>query len=361
MKSYRMYKVIGKVKESSLVVSLYLAPIDGIPLTSFLPGQHLLFKLHIPGHEVPVFRYYSFSDMFNHEYYRVSVKKELPPGKNFDLPEGVASSYLYDCVKEGDILEAKGPSGDFYLNPEDNKPVVLIAGGIGITPLLSIIKSIAKSNPDKMVYLFYGVNESSEHAFQTELRQISDAHNNSCITTFYNKENSGDVQGLHYDYGGFINVQTILQITKEIYLDYYICGPGAMMTYITGELEKLGIDKQNIHTESFNHKNEENLAGEMPVPLSGQESLKLNADFSVEFLQSGKKILWDNRYRSILEFAEGNDIEISSGCLFGDCGTCLTEIREGNVRYTHQTLVAVDKGNCLPCSCIPTSDVILNA
>src|SRR3954468_20133490 len=112
MTSYRKYKVIGKVKENSSVVSLYLAPIDDTPLTPFMPGQHLMFKLHIPGQEVPLFRYYSFSDTFNKEYYRISVKKEGPPVSNPALPMGLVSSYLYDCVKEGDILEAKGPSGD---------------------------------------------------------------------------------------------------------------------------------------------------------------------------------------------------------------------------------------------------------
>src|ERR1700751_2607394 len=144
MKSYRKYKVIRRVEESDLVVSLYLSPIDDTPLTPFMPGQHLMFKLDVPGSGVPVFRYYSFSDGFNQEYYRVSIKKELPPIDNSALPEGLASSYLYNCIKEGDILEAKGPSGDFYLNPKDSKPVVLIAGGIGITPLLSMVKSIAK-------------------------------------------------------------------------------------------------------------------------------------------------------------------------------------------------------------------------
>jgi len=360
MKSYSKYKVIRKVKENDLVVSLYLAPVDNIPLTQFMPGQHLMFKLHIPGQEVPVFRYYSFSDIYNTKYYRISVKKELPPLNNRMLPKGLASSYLYDCVKEGDVLEAKGPSGDFYLNPEDSNPVVLIAGGIGITPLLSMAKSIAKLNPRKMVYFYYGVNGSNEHSFRMEIQELRKGYDNLIITTFYNKISFGDEQGLHYDYEGYINIKTILQITKEIHLDYYICGPGVMMNYITSELQALGVDKDNIHIESFNNQSGQSLDEEMQESLPHDKNLKSDTEFSIEFLRSGKKIQWDNRYRSILEFAEGNDIEISSGCLFGDCGTCLTEIKEGNVRYMHQTLITADKGKCLPCSCIPTSDIILN-
>jgi len=360
MKPYRKYKVIRKVEENSVVVSLYLAPIDDRPLTLFMPGQHLMFKLHIPGQPVPVFRYYSFSDIYSPEYYRVSIKRESAPLNNPTLANGLASSYLYDCVKEGDILEAKGPSGDFYLNPGDNKPVVLIAGGIGITPLLSMVKSIAKINPDKMVYFFYGVNGSGEHSFQTEIQELRKGCDNLTITTFYNKISLGEVQGLHYDHEGYINIKTILQITQDIHLDYYICGPGVMMNYVTGELEALGVRKDNIHTESFNNRSCQNLQEETLESLTNEESLKNDTVFSIEFLRSGKKIQWDDRYRSILEFAEGNDIEISSGCLFGDCGTCLTEVREGNVHYLHKTLASIDKGKCLPCSCIPTSNVVLN-
>jgi len=360
MTSYRKYKVIRKIQESDLVVSLYLTPVDDIPLTQFMPGQHLMFKLHIPGQQVPVFRYYSFSDIYNTKYYRVSVKKELPPLNNLTLPNGLASSYLYDYVKEGDILEAKGPSGDFYLNPGDSKPVVLIAGGIGITPLLSMVKSIAKLNPRKMVYFFYGVNGSGEHSFRTEIQELGKSYDNLAVTTFYNKIGLGDIQGLHYDHEGYINIKTILQISKNIHLNYYICGPGPMMAFITNELQALGVEKDNIHIESFNNQSGQSLEEESKESLTNEGNLKSDTVFSVDFSRSGKKIQWDDRYRSILEFAEGNDIEISSGCLFGDCGTCLTEVKEGSVHYLHKTLAAIDKGKCLPCSCIPTSNIVLN-
>jgi ferredoxin-NADP reductase len=325
-----------------------------------MPGQHLMFKLHIPGLEIPVFRYYSFSDSFNPRYYRVSIKKALPPGKNLTLPEGLASAYINDHIKEGDILEAKGPSGEFYLNPEDCKPVVLIAGGIGITPLLSMIKSIALLNPAKMVYLFYGVSERGGHSFQAELQKIAEDYDNLRITTFYSNIKSGDIKGLHYDYEGYMDIETILKITNEVDLDYYICGPAVMMNYITEELKKIGVTNDNINIESFNSQSDQDLEEEVYEPLPGGEQLLIDTEFSIEFLQSGKKIQWDKRYRSILEFAEGNDIEINSGCLFGDCGTCLTEIKEGTVHYMHKTMISADKGKCLPCSCIPTSNLTLN-
>src|SRR5882757_8431127 len=157
MSSYKKYRVIKKVKESNWVVSLYLKPLDNTVLTPFKPGQHLLFKFHLPGQEIPLFRHYSFSDACNPEYYRLSVKKEMPPAGMPHLPAGMCSSWLFDTVKEGDVLEARGPLGDFTLETGEDTPAVLIAGGIGITPILSMLKSVARENPGRRVWFFYGV------------------------------------------------------------------------------------------------------------------------------------------------------------------------------------------------------------
>ena len=290
------------------MVSLYLAPADSGELAHFMPGQHLLFKLDIPGQQVPVFRYYSFSDVFNPEYYRVSVKKEPSPRDKPLAPPGLASNYLCDFAKVGDVLEAKGPSGAFCLNPMQDGTPVLIAGGIGITPLLCMAKSIAELNPARTVYFFYGVNERNDHAFEKELDKISKGYPNIRISTFYNKIVPGDIKGVNYDFEGYINIDTILGITGELHRDYYICGPAVMMNYLTGALEELGVDKQNINIESFNSANNEGTGDNFD-----NKSLGEPGELLVEFLKSGRKIKWDKRYRSILEFAEGNDVEINSG------------------------------------------------
>lgn len=360
MLTYRKYRVIKKVKESKLAVSLYLQPVENNPLSEFRPGQHLMFKLRIPGHEIPTFRNYSFSDAFHKEYYRISVKKELPPVNSPMLPEGLCSSYIFDQVNEGDILEAKGPSGEFCLDPNDNKPIVLIAGGIGITPLLCILKSISLVNPRREVYFFYGVNEKCEHSFKSELNELKKSNPCFRIVTFYTQVKEGDIEGQDYDYHGFINIETIVKQTRDINIDHFLCGPGSMMNYITEELISLGVDKSKIHTESFNiNSTGPSIDFEEHQLLQKKEVLIDTTEFSIEFRTSNKKFRWDNRYSSILEFAEANNIEISSGCLFGDCGTCLTKIQEGTIKYMHPTMVKPEEGKCLPCSCIPASNLVL--
>ena len=360
--SYRRFEVVKKVRENSSVVSLFLKPVDDAPLKEFKPGQHLMFRFQIPGREIPEFRYYSFSDKFQKHYYRVSIKKELPPQPLSGLPPGLCSSHICDEVCEGMVLEAKGPSGDFYIDPQENFPLVFIAGGIGITPILSMIKSISEVNPEREIYLFYGVNEKGDHSFRDELGHLGNNHPNFSITTFYKNVAKDDIKGLDYNYEGFIDVEKIFRIIPHSNLSYYICGPSAMMNYVCAYLRRSGVPDEKIRTESFNDPYKE--VSEDKVRLS-ETSEKTNSPthhaVRVDFIRSNKKLQWDNRYRSILEFAEAHNIEMSSGCLFGDCGSCLTKIREGNVKYIHDTTVIPGKGECLPCSSVPVGNLVLDA
>ena len=357
MPGYRKYRVVRKVKESKQVVSLYLQPLDQGALPLFKPGQHLMFKLYVPGRGVPAFRNYSFSDAFHPDYYRISVKRASAPAGISSLPDGLCSSYLYDQVEEGDILEAKGPSGDFYLDPEDSRPVVLVAGGIGVTPLLCMAKSIIRVNPGRPVRFFYGVNDTCEHAFKEELARLKSLHAGFSLTTFYREIGSDDVQGIDFDRRGLINMAAIAEQAGDGFA-YYVCGPEPMMDAVISGLSANGVIASDIHTESF-------LAHTDTVDaqdLSPQHEPDSPADgFMIEFIRSAKRLPWDNRYVSILEFAEANEVEISSGCLFGDCGTCLTRIRGGQIKYTHPTLVKPGEDHCLPCSCVPVSNLVLEA
>lgn len=354
MSSYKRYRVVKKVKESNWVVSLYLQPLDEKTLAVFMPGQHLMFKIQLPGQEIPAFRYYSFSDSYDHGYYRISVKKEQPAG--------LCSAYIFDTVKEGDVLYAKGPLGDFVLDTSDHSPVVLIAGGIGITPLLSMIKSVAVDNPSREIWFFYGVNERNEHSFFAELAALKNNYPNFHIHTFYTKVYEDDRKGIHYDFDGFVSAEIILQQTGNNGLAHYICGPPVMMKYITEALINMGVGPGKIYTESFTSAiTAEMHDNETAEVLSAHTETTNELPWQVEFTVSGRKLPWDNRYKSILEFAEANDIEITSGCLFGDCGTCLTRLLSGEIKYTHPTMIQPDKGTCLPCSCVPTGPVVLKA
>src|SRR2546428_17383 len=154
---YRKFTLAKKVPECEDVISFYLAPHDGKPLPPFRPGQYLTFQLNIPGSTKPVIRCYSLSDGPSHpDRYRVTIKKALPPPDQPQAPLGMASSFFCERLKEGDILDVKAPGGNFCLELASEKPVVLISGGVGITPMLSMLNAIVESGSKREVWFFFG-------------------------------------------------------------------------------------------------------------------------------------------------------------------------------------------------------------
>lgn len=348
---FKKYKVIRKVRESELVSTLYLKPENGHLVEEFLPGQHLLFKMIPTGQTHAIQRFYSFSDGPKKNYYRISVKKELPPSDAPNAPTGKGSSFLHEIIQEGQIIEAKGPMGSFYLDVNTSTPVILIAGGIGITPLLSMINAIAATNNQREVWLFFGVSNSLDHIFKNHLEAIKQKHKNIHVFTCYTNPLQTDILGVDYDYSGFVDIDFIKQKLPASIKDFYICGPNAMMKYITSALQAWGVASSRIFTESFG-----------PASISYQEieeNKSEKAITQITFAQSGKTLDWDNQFKSIVELAEANDIEISIGCLFGDCGTCMTPLLAGKVKYNHPTMIEPDTGTCLPCSCRPDGPITL--
>ena len=186
---FRKFRVARKVQETHDTCSLYLAPPDGQLLSPFQPGQYLTFQLNIPGTNErapakPVVRCYSLSDSADHpDAYRVTIKRTLAPRGRPELPPGVASTFFHDQVREGDILDVKAPSGQFTLDLAQQTPVVLIAGGVGLTPLLSMLLSIVEGGSRREVWLFYGVRNRAEHMMQESLARLDESLSDCVPTT----------------------------------------------------------------------------------------------------------------------------------------------------------------------------------
>lgn len=149
-KDFRNFVVVKKVKESDVITSFYLKPEDGGQVSSFIPGQYVTIQINIEGETYTHNRQYSLSDAPGKEYYRISVKKE----KGVDTPDGKVSNYLHDHVEEGDMLPVSAPAGDFVLNMDSTLPVVLISGGVGITPMMSMLNTLIEKTQNVMYVLF---------------------------------------------------------------------------------------------------------------------------------------------------------------------------------------------------------------
>ncbi len=361
--TFEAFKVERIVEESWNTKSFYLRPDNGAGLPPYQPGQHLLFKLpsdpEDPAHTI--LRFYTLSDCFRSKggTCRISVKREAPPPSTPDAPEGQGSAYLHDMVKVGDVLMAKGPTGDFVLDPLDEAPLVLIGGGIGITPILAMAHAVAEAaNSFREVRVFLGMRNAEDHPFKEEFAQLGKDFPSIQLTVCYDESTPDDIPGVDFDYAERVSVDLLKRTLPHKHYQFYICGPRPMMDALTGGLAEWGVGPDAIFTESFGPATASSL-------LSQQTSASAQSTdddaIEVTFAKTGQTHPWDTRYRSLLEFAEAKGVSISAGCLYGDCGTCLTPLKSGAVRYNHPTEIVPDAGFCLPCSCQPAKSVSIDA
>ena len=170
-KGFRNFIVEKKKNEGGGIASFVLKPEDKLPIPDFKPGQFLTFSLNVESEAKPVTRCYSLSDAPNGEFYRVSIKKALAP-RGTDFPNGLSSCHFHDNVTQGDVLSVKAPNGDFFLDLNAKGAVVLIAGGVGITPVLSMAKSLAALKSKREVHFFYGATTALDLAHKDEMEAL---------------------------------------------------------------------------------------------------------------------------------------------------------------------------------------------
>lgn len=354
---YRKFEVFRKVTECDSVCAIYLKPHDGKPLAQFKPGQYLTFQLSVPGRDKPLVRCYSLSDSpHRSDYYRVTVKREGAPPDRPDLPCGVGSSYFTDVVKEGDILDVKAPSGHFYLEMAKSHPVVLIAGGVGVTPMLSMAQAVAASGSKREIWFFYGVRNSREHIHKQELEKLAAENEHIHLHVCYSRPGPSDVKGRDYQHEGRVSIELLKELLPSNNFEYYLCGNGSFMKSLTDGLEAWGVPEKDVHFEAFGPATVKKKA----VELTAGETNFL-AKTKVTFKRSGKTIGWDPSVGNLLDLALANGIRIDAGCRAGGCGSCLVAIKSGTVSYLSPPDAAPEDGACLTCICRPASNLELDA
>jgi ferredoxin-NADP reductase len=356
--SYRKFIVDRIVPESVSAKSFYLVPADGGSLAPHAPGQHLPLRLTIPGQSRLVHRSYTLSDCENGQCYRLTIKKEPPPLHQPDAPGGVSSTYFNDIVRTGDAIEAKPPAGNFFLDLQQNHPVVLIAGGIGVTPLLSMMNAIARHQPNRPAWLFFSLRHGRDHVFKQHIQSLIRAHPSIRHHIFYSQPKPEDRPGVDYHHARRIDVPFLATMLPTLQMEYYICGPDGMMKSVIEGLTGAGVAKEQIRTESFGASS----AASPQIPTNPPATLAPpSVACTITFQKSGKVIPWNAQAESVLQLAEQHGVEIDSGCRYGDCGTCLTPLLKGQVTYNHPTTAKPDPGTCLPCSCQPDGAIVIDA
>jgi len=351
-KGFRPFRLREKVREGENVASFHLAPEDGQPLPPYLPGQFLTVRLAIPGVERPVVRSYSLSDAAQSDRYRLTIKRIGPSAGETRGKAGLASGYFHDRFAVGDRIDVKAPAGAFTIDLErHDRPAVLIAGGIGITPLLSMLNSIVAAESPREVWLLYGVRDDREYIMRAHLETTARAHSNVHLHVFYSRPTrTMDDPGIHT---GRIDLAAMQQIVPSIDCDFYVCGPPAMMDSIMRDLEAWGVPADRMHTEAFGPAAiKQALHGPAAQPDCG---------FDVTFARSGVTALWSRCASPLLELAEEHSVSIDFGCRAGSCGTCVTRILSGAVRYLHKPNAPIEVGEVLPCIAVPVEPLVLDA
>jgi nitric oxide dioxygenase len=245
---FRPFKVARKQVESDEITSFYLTPADGTAACEFEPGQYVSVTRFVDKLGVDQPRQYSLSDAPHGKWLRISVKRE--DGRE-DAAPGHVSNLLHAGVEEGTIVHVTAPMGDFTLDRKKTTPVVLMSGGVGVTPMTSMLSTLLADGSQRSVTFVHACRNGRVHAFREWLDETAASHANVKRVVFYEAVDASDRQGLDYDFEGRLDVTKIADRVIALDADYYICGPVPFMRAQRDALVALGVEPTHIHTEVF--------------------------------------------------------------------------------------------------------------
>jgi ferredoxin-NADP reductase len=269
----------------------------------------------------------------------------------------LVSGHVAERVGEGQSIRAQAPAGRFTVDPDRGGPLVLLGGGIGVTPLVSVLNAVAASGVAREVWLFLGFRDRTEHPFKPHLERMAREHESIHLHVAYSRPRPEDQAGRDYQHPGRVTLDLIkreLPPADEPY-DFYVCGPTGMMEEVGQGLTGLGVPPSRVHIESFG-------ASSMR-PRTRRLNRKLaqaGAQIEVEFARSQKTVAWKPESGTLLELAMANDVFFPFACAVGHCGTCATRLLDGRVAYPEEPSFPVREGKCLPCVASPATSVVLD-
>ncbi len=243
-RGFRRFVVDRKVKESDVITSFYLKPEDGGEIASYKPGQYITVRVKPEGQEFTHLRHYSLSTSTGHPYYRISVKREDAIG---DSPAGVVSTYLHQQIQEGDTVEISAPAGDFTLDQTKQIPVVLLSGGVGLTPMISMLETLLEDEAKRDVVYIHAARCGNHHAMKDHIDQLTREHADR-LCSYHVYESPAD--GESCDKTGFIDLPW-LKTVADPGADFYFCGPVPFMRAVNHALKEWGVPEERIHFEFF--------------------------------------------------------------------------------------------------------------
>ena len=347
---FRQMRVANIQKESDSVTSFFLSPIDGQPLALFQSGQFVVLRLLVDPGKPPVLRSYSLSDLPVADHFRISVKSEL---------NGIGSSFLCNRAREGDLLDVSAPRGSFTLRPSQN-PVVLLSAGVGATPVMSMLHSLAAERSQREIWWIYGARNSVEHPFAEESRSLLKQLSRGRGYIVYSRPAAIDQVGTDFDALGHIDTALLERIGVSRGSDFYLCGPSSFLQNMRDGLRNWGVLAGNVHTEIFGSLEAITPGMAQVVHTPHLPQGPPGSGPPVSFARSGITAAWDPKFGSLLELAEACDVPVRWSCRTGVCHTCMTGLIDGSITYNPEPLERPAPGNVLVCCSQPNAGVTLD-
>ena len=308
---------------------------SGAPLPfHWKAGQYVTLALQTPNG--PIRRAYTIASSPNQSrFLEITVKREATGG---------GSQYLHDNVEVGQMLSVKGPQGDFTFMGHEAEGIVMIAGGVGITPMMSTLRHLTESAWTHPVTLIYGTQTLADVIFRDELVAIEKRHPNFRLHLLPTVADDKTWTGPH----GYLTPEMILDFVPNIArARVHMCGPTPMMSAVLPILEGLGVSEGAIFTEAFTSLPFE------PGPGADEE-------VSMTFAKTGKTVI-ARRGEGVIRVAEANGIAMDYSCRNGECGSCRCKLLAGEVDMPDKTALTAKErkaGYILACVARPVSDAI---
>ena len=372
-RGFRKFKVVDKRRESSVITSFHLEPLEQHDWTGFRPGQFLTFRIPAKDGDASILRHYSVSGSpAQSRQYRITVKREAR--LNGSTPDGVSSCFLHDRIEIGDVLSAQGPTGLFVLDQTSERPVVLLSGGVGLTPLVSMLHALATT--DRRVLFLHACENGDVHALRGEVEAIAASRPGIAARFCYRTPTEADRREAHF-LEGVISRDVLQDLLHLDDYDFYLCGPPAFMQAVYALVRGLGVPATRIAYEFFGPATvlEKAVGANFPVetvlamptateparsPLVTAEPAGARDAAMVEFRASGIVATWQDGEESLLSFAEHQGLEADFSCRVGVCGTCITRLIAGEVAYFETPLDVPPPGEVLLCCSRPVGPVVLD-
>jgi uncharacterized protein len=335
---WRLLRVARRVRETDNIVSLHLESADGVPLTPPQPGQFLTFRLKDAADRATPRNYSLSSNPGDLAHYRISVRRH---------PRGLGSSHMHDAMPDGATVEATEPKGRFVLDESSRRPVILLAGGIGASPLAAMAHALARSG--RQAHLIHAVADASAQPFAEELRVLAAQSPTFRIATVPSRAQ------------GRITADTLQKLLPIGDYEAYLCGPPDFMQAMFDLLTHLGVREERIAYEFFGPARTivRGAATAAPFPDPTLASGESTAELLVRFARSGRTARWNGAQRTLLDFAEAQGLSPAFSCRNGICNTCLCKV-DGKVRYIEEPLEEPGPGEALLCCSAPEGSVTID-